>query len=175
MTSFHRTRKESRILGFVGLTLALLISIFFMLIGFANIQTEKWNPLQLVFGVAGLSIFVVFIRGSWMSASGAVTHIFNIDSEKVTWGFIGKEKSMMMKDVSSIYWDESDGFDLSLYSSEGRIVIPYAQNIISHKSRATLLSYLIQNFPAIDIDGQIDKNTEQEAPNPGSATKAPIS
>jgi hypothetical protein len=163
MNSFHRTKRDSRILGFVGLAFAFILSIVFMLVGFVDIENESgFDTFRLIFGVAGACLFVVFIRGCWMATGGALTHILSITEDRIEWGFIGREKQLELSEVEEIYWDDTDGFTFTITKKDGsRVRLPYIENVVPHKSRGSLLAFLRNVHPQIRLSGSIDKKTEQ--------------
>ena len=133
-----------------------------MLIGFHTIGTEGRASMELIFGIAGVAIFIIFIRGAWMMTGGALIHVFSIDSSKVIWGFLGKEKELDITTVEQIYWDDSDGFTLIMKTKSGQqIRFPYIESAVSHKSRSELLRFFRTTLSSISIHGNIDKRTEQ--------------
>ncbi|MGB0990938.1 MAG: hypothetical protein ACPG32_00540 [Akkermansiaceae bacterium] len=161
MKEFHRVKKDSRLVGFIGLGVVLFLSMFFMLIGFVGVDERGWNALSYIFGIPGVLLFGIFIRGAWMATKGAVVHVFSMDNDEIQWGFLGKEKSIPVRSVSSIHWSEVEGFGLLLNTSEGRIRLPYIENALSVSGRAELLAYLRTNHRSIEIDGYIDPKTEK--------------
>src|SRR5687767_1879724 len=94
MQSFHRTKRDSRILIFVGLCTAFLLSVIFMLVGFMGNRESGFDSFRLIFGIAGICLFVIFVRGGWMATGGALTHVFSINETEIEWGFVGREKRM---------------------------------------------------------------------------------
>lgn len=165
MNSFHRTKRDSRILGFVGLSIAFILSVVFMLVGFVESESESGgDAFRIIFGVVGVGLFVIFIRGCWMATGGALVHVLSISEEEIEWGFVGREKRLSMSDVEEIYWDDTDGFTFTITKADGkRVRLPYIENVVSYKSRGQLLSFLRSTFPDIRISGSIDKKTEQDA------------
>lgn len=165
MNSFHRTKRDSGILGYVGLAIAFVMSMAFMLVGFGDIGNKGGiNAFQVIFGTAGACLFVVVVRGCWMTAGGALTHVFSINEDEIEWGFVGKEKQLATADVEEIYWDDTDGFTFLITRKDGsRVRFPYMQNVVGPKSRGKLLAFLRRAFPEIRITGRIEKKTEQDA------------
>jgi hypothetical protein len=164
MKSFHRTKKDSKILGVFGLSICLVLSLVFMLIGFHNTGSEGRFSFELIFGLVGIVVFIIFVRGAWMMTGGSLIHVFSVDSSKLIWGFIGKEKELDITTVDQIYWDDSDGFTLMMTTKDGQqIRFPYIQSTVTHKSRSELLRFFRTAFPRITIQGNIDKRTEQES------------
>lgn len=155
MNYFHRVKRDSRILGFIGLTLALTISLIFMLIGFIGSESEQGATLfPTIIGIVGICIFVIFLRGSWMATAGATTHIFSINETHIEWGFLGKEKQILLTDIAAIYWNETDGLTLNVNKTNGDLIrFPYIETIVSHKSRASLLTAIQNALPTIKISG----------------------
>lgn len=165
MNSFHRTKRDSRILGFVGLSFAFIVSVVFMLVGFVNFESESGvDPFQIVFGFVGVGLFVIFLRGCWMATGGALIHVFSVSDDEIEWGFVGREKRLAMADVKEIYWDDTDGFSFVITTTDGeRVRLPYIENVVSYKSRGRLLAFLRSTFADIRFSGSIDKRTEREA------------
>lgn len=166
MNSFHRIKRDSRILGFVGLSFAFVLSVGFMLVGFVDIESEsRGDALRIILGVVGVGLFVIFIRGCWIATGGALIHVFSVNEDEIEWGFVGREKRLAISDVKEIYWDDTDGFNLTITKTDGgRVRLPYIENVVSYKSRGRLLAFLRSTFPDIQISGRIDKRTEQAAP-----------
>jgi hypothetical protein len=164
MNSFQRTKRDSRILGFVGLSIAFVLSVVFMLVGFVDIGSESGgDAFRIIFGVVGVGLFVIFIRGCWMATGGALIHVFSVSEDEIEWGFVGREKRLAMSDVKEIYWDDTDGFNFTITKTDGgRVRLPYIENVVSYKSRGRLLAFLRSTFPDIQISGSIDKRTEQD-------------
>lgn len=134
-----------------------------MLIGFVERESGA-GAFQMIFGIAGVCLFVVFVRGCWMATGGALTHVFSVSKDEVEWGFIGREHRLAMSDVKEIYWDDTDGFNLTMTKTDGgRVRLPYIENVVSYSSRGRLLAFLRNTFPEIRISGNIDKRTEQDA------------
>ena len=165
MNSFHRTKRESPILGFVGLAIAFVLSVVFMLVGFVDIESESsGDAIRVIFGVVGAGLFVIFIRGCWIATGGVFVHVLSISEEEIEWGFMGREKRLPMSDVKEIYWDDTDGFNFTITKTDGgRVRFPYMEIVVSGKSRGRLLTFLRTTFPGIRISGSIDRKTEQEA------------
>jgi hypothetical protein len=165
MKSFHRTKRDSRLLGFVGLSFAFILSVVFMLIGFFDTEEiSGFNAFRLIFGGVGICLFVIFLRGCWMATGGALTHVFSINGDEIEWGFVGREKRLSVSDVEEFYWDDTDGFTFLVIQKDGtRVRLPYIESVISYKSRGRLLAFLRSNLPTIRITGSIDKKTELEA------------
>jgi len=165
MKSFHRTKRDSRILGILGLSIALVLSVVFTVIGFVDIQNESgFGAVRLIFGVVGVCLFVIFIRGCWMASGGALTHVFSISEEEIEWGFVGREKQLSISEVAEIYWDDTDGFTFLITRKDGsRVRLPYIENVVCPKSRGKLLAFLRKALPGIRISGCIAKETERDA------------
>ncbi len=164
MPSFHRTKRESRVLGFIALAVAFFLAMIFMLLGFYSTIEEGRASIELIFGFAGLALFVICIRGAWMMTGRALIHVFSLDQHKVVWGFMGKEKQLDIQDVTQIYWDDSDSFQLQMTTKEGaQVRFPYIANVVGFKSRPELLRFFKTNLPAIPLGGHIDKATEEAA------------
>lgn len=165
MSSFHRTKRDSRILGFIGLSVAFVLSVLFLLIGFASSEeTSGIDGFRIIFGLLGASLFVIFIRGCWMATRGSIIHVLSIDEAEIEWGFMGKEKRLPISEVAEIYWDDTDGFTFLIARRDGkRIRFPYIENVVSRKSRGILLAYLRQDHPDIPISGVVDIGTEKDA------------
>ena len=99
-----------------------------------------------------------------MATGGALTHVFSITKDEIEWGFVGKEKRLVVSEVEEIYWDDTDGFNFTITKKDGvRVRFPYMENVVSHKSRGKLLAFLRSTFPEIRVVGSIDKKTEQDA------------
>jgi uncharacterized membrane protein YhdT len=165
MNAFHRTKRDSRWLSAIGLSIAFLLSLVFMLVGFIDLENESgFDTLRVIFGVVGICLFVLFMRGCWMATSGALVHVLSIDEEDLEWGFVGREKRVSVSEISQIYWDDSDGFTFVVTLTDGtRIRFPYMSNVVSYKCRGVLLAFLRSNFPGVPISGSIDAKTEQAA------------
>jgi hypothetical protein len=165
MNSFHRTKRDSRILAYVGLAFAFAMSVMFMLVGFVDIENEAgFDAFRLIFGIAGACLFVIVMRGCWMMSRGALTHVFSINGDEMEWGFVGREKQLATADVQEIYWDDTDGFTFLITRKDGsRVRFPYIQNVVAQNSRGKLLAFLRSAFPEIRITGNIDRKTEQDA------------
>jgi len=162
MNSFHRTKRESRVVAFIGLTFCLFLSLLFIFIGFHSLFTEDTASMELIFGIAGLVVFIIFIRGAWMISGCSLTHVFSIDKTKVTWGYAGKEKELPINSVKNIYWDDSDGFTLLMTTNKNeQIRFLYIENTISLKSRPALLEFLRNTLPHIPIHGDTHRTTKQ--------------
>jgi hypothetical protein len=160
--AFHRTKKDSRILAFFGLMFSLFLSILFMLLGFHRIGAEGRASIELIFGIAGLALFIICLRGAWSMTGDALTHVFSVDQENICWGFIGQEKQLAIQDIAQIYWDESDGFHFVIITTYGeRIRLPYMATVVSYQSRPVLLRFFRTTHPTIRIEGHIDKNSEK--------------
>ncbi len=156
MKIFHRTNRDSKINGFIGLSFCLFLSVVFMSLGFHSLAEGEWSSFEVVFGVAGMAVFVIFIRGAWMMSGGSLTHVFSIDREKVIWGFIGKEKELNISEVKTIYWNDSDGFTMNMSKYDGSIIrFPYIETVVSYKSKGELLKFLRTTLSAIPIDGHV--------------------
>ena len=84
MSSFHRIKRESKILGFVGLAFIFPFAIVFMLAGFLDIEEEtRIDKLRVILGLAGIAMFLVFIRGCWMGVGSAITHVLSITHDEI--------------------------------------------------------------------------------------------
>jgi hypothetical protein len=165
MNAFHRTKRDSRWLSAIGLSIAFLLSLVFMLVGFIDLENESgFYLLRVIFGVVGICLFVLFMRGCWIATSGALIHVFSMDEDELEWGFVGREKRIALSEIAKIYWDDTDGFTFVVHLTDGkRIRFPYLQNVVSYQSRGELLAFLRSNFPAIPISGSIDAKTKQAA------------
>jgi hypothetical protein len=164
MDAFHRTKRESRLLLTLGLSVAFLLSGLFLLIGFSGIEKEGFNSFQIIFGLFGIALFVLFFRGAWISLTSPLIHIFSIDPDEIEWGFVGKEKQMKISELSDIYWEDFDGFTLILTSNTGKkIRMPYIMNVVSHKSRGALFAHLQTHHAEILTVRGIDPRTEEDA------------
>ncbi len=165
MNAFHRTKRDSQWLSAFGLSIAFLLSLVFLLVGFIDLENESGvDTFRVIFGVVGICLFVVFIRGCWMATSGALVHVFSIDEEDLEWGFVGREKRVSVAEIAQIYWDDTDGFTFVIHLTDGtRIRFPYIDTVVSYKSRGDLLAFLRSTLPDIPITGSIDTKTEQAA------------
>jgi len=165
MNSFHRTKRESRWLTFVGLSVVFVVSVAFMLIGFVGIGANSGiDVIRLIFGIIGVALFVGFFRGFWMTTGGAVTHVFSINDAELEWGLMGREKRLPVGELASVYWDETDGFTLMVTRKDGtRVRFPYIESVVPMKSRGQLLAFLRVVHPKIPISGRIHPQTEQDA------------
>jgi hypothetical protein len=165
MNQFHRTKRDSGILVYVGLAIAFAMAVMFMLVGFVDIRNESGiDVFRLIFGIAGASLFVIVLRGCWMTSGGAFTHVFSINEDEIEWGFVGREKQLATAEVEEIYWDDTDGFTFLVTRKDGsRVRFPYIQNVVGHHSRGKLLAFLRSALPEIRITGSIDRKTEQDA------------
>jgi hypothetical protein len=136
-----------------------------MLVGFIDLEKESgFDTFRVIFGVVGICLFVVFIRGCWMATSGTLIHVFSIDEEDVEWGFVGREKRVSVSEIAQIYWDDTDGFTFVIHLTDGtRIRFPYMVNVVSYNSRGDLLAFLSSNLPTVPITGNIDTKTRQAA------------
>lgn len=164
MESFHCIKRESIILAVIGLIICFLLSSVFMLVGFYELGEKGHLSIEVIFGLAGLGLFIIFMRGAWMLVSGIHTHVFSIDRNQVVWGYVGKEKTLDMAQVRHIYWDDTDGFTLNMTTHEGELIrFIYAETVISINSRWKLLRFFNTTFPEIPIDGHIDSKTKEAA------------
>ncbi|MEM6656142.1 MAG: hypothetical protein AAF596_10085 [Planctomycetota bacterium] len=169
MNSFQRIRRESRLLGFFGLIVTFLLSLFFMLIGFVDVENEAGaDRMRLIFGVCGAGLFLLFMRGGWMITGGARTHVFTVTEDEIEWGFMGDEKRIAIASVREFYWSDDDGFTFSIINQDGkRHYVPYIEHVIAYKKRGRLLAFLRRVHPQIPITGSIDSRTEQTAAEHG--------
>ena len=156
MNVFHRTRRDSRVLNLLALVFAFTLALIFMLLGVGALTLNEIDlftrVLGLVFGLVGLAVFVVCVRGAWMMTNGAITHVFSVDEEFIEWGFLGKEVREPIKSLEGIYWNESDGLTCVLHFRDGRRVrLPYIENVLSHKSRAAFLGFMAAHHPSIPV------------------------
>lgn len=165
MNSFHRTKRDSRWLGLIGLAFLLIFSLIFILIGFIDLENESgFYLLRAIFGMMGICLFVVFLRGCWIATSGALIHVFSMDEDELEWGFVGREKRIALSEIAKIYWDDTDGFTFVVHLTDGtRIRFPYLQNVVSYQSRGELLAFLRNHLPDAPITGNIDTRTRQAA------------
>ena len=115
MNSFHRTKRNSGPGVFIGLSIVCVLSVVFMLLGFANIEDLSGIKVTpLIIGLVGVALFVAFLRGCWLHLGGPITHVFSITDAEVEWGVMGREKKLPMDQIAEVYWDERDGFTLLL-------------------------------------------------------------
>jgi len=164
MDSFHRTKRESRLLLTLGQSIAFFLSAFFLLIGFSWIEMEGLDWFRIIFCVFGIALFVLFFRGAWISTTSPLIHIFSIDLDEIEWGFVGKEKQMKISELSDIYWEDFDEFTLILTSKTGKkIRMPYITNVVSHKSRGKLFAHLQTHHAKILTVMGVDPRTEEDA------------
>lgn len=152
---FHRVKRSSSVLSFFGVSFALLLSGIFMLIGAVGLQEADFWFGTVVFGLIGLGVFVICLRGGWSLATGPMIHVLTFEQDQVTWGYAGREKSIDMDDVISIRWavDLDGELQLSLRKRNGkRVAFPYIDTLVSRKHRPVLLAYLKNRYPAIDLE-----------------------
>ena len=153
-------------MGFFALASVLVLSMFFMLIGFVRVGEDGRPSMDLIFGVAGVALFLLFLRGGWMMTGRSPVHVFSMDHNKVVWGFVGKEQELDASEIDRIYWDDSDGFSFQMTMKDGRqVCFPYMANVVPFTSRPALLRFLRTSFPSIPINGHIDKKIEKAAEN----------
>jgi hypothetical protein len=165
MKAFHRTKRDSRLLGMIGLAVLLVVAFFFMVVGISDIEQESGTSLlRILFGLGGVALFVVFIRGCWIATGGATVQILSIDEDKFEWGYMGREKELATSEIKEIYWDDDDGFTFVLRLKNGkRIRLPSIGVLIPQKGRGQLLAFLWAAHPEIPITGAINAQTQQAA------------
>ena len=165
MTEFHRTKRDSRVVGFVVLSFVLVLSMIFMLIGFMDFDGEGIG-FRMVFGFVGLAIFVLFLRGGWFLTGGGRVHVLSMTASEIEWGFMGDEKRLEVSEVSSFYWDDTDSFHFSIFRKDGKQVrLPYIETVVPHKSRGIFLAFLRNNYPENSVRGVFTKEVEKAAVN----------
>jgi hypothetical protein len=152
---FHRVKRSSSILGFIGVSFGLILSGIFMLIGAVGLQEAEFWFGTVVFGLIGIGVFVICLRGGWSLATAPMIHVLTFEPDQVTWGYAGKEKSLDMAEVESIRWSvDSDGeLHLSLRKRGGkRVAFPNIDTLVKPKHRPILLAYLQNRYPSIRLE-----------------------
>lgn len=163
MESFHYTRRESRVLGVIGLSICFVLASVFMLLGFNDLLEYGQMSGLLVFGVIGFGLFVIFMRGAWILCGGTKIYVFSIDPHTVTWGYVENERSQKMSEVMNIYWDDTDGFTFNMTTLSGELIrFNHMDWTLPYKCRWKLLRYLKKTFPSIAVDGHVDPRTQEK-------------
>lgn len=155
MESFQSIQRESGILGFFGLAVAFISSLLFMMLGAAGIDNpEGVRVLPLLFGLVGLAVFIIFIRGAWIAVGRPRHIIFSIDENEVEYGILGHQNKIAISDIRHFYWDDTDNFNFSITCKDGeKHRILYIETSVPHKRRPQLLAYLRSAHPDIPIRG----------------------
>jgi hypothetical protein len=161
MNVFHRTSRDSRLAAFLALVIATCLALVFMLMGLAPFllaleRPREWSDYFVVpFGVVGVAVFIIAIRGAWTLASGsAVIHVLSVDDEAIEWGFIGKEERALLKDVARLYFnDGGDSLTCALHFRDGKKTrLPYIESVLgSHKSQKAFIEFMTTHHPEIPI------------------------
>lgn len=161
MESFQSIQRESRILGFFGLAVAFISSLLFMMLGAVSIDhAEGVQAFPLLFGLVGLAVFVIFIRGAWIAVGRPRHFIFSMDENEVEYGFMGNETKIAIPDIRHFYWDDTDNFTFSITCKDGsKHRMPYIETAVPHKRRPQLLAYLRSAHPDIPIRGCFHPST----------------
>lgn len=152
---FHRVKRSSSVFGFIGVSFGLILSAIFMLIGAVGLQEADFWSGTVIFGLIGLGLFVICLRGGCSLATGPMIHVLTFEQDQVTWGYAGKEKSIDIADVESIRWavDLDGELHLSLRTRKGkRVAFPYIDTLVNYKHRPILLAYLQNRYPKIQIE-----------------------
>lgn len=164
MDAFHRVKRDPVVLGILGLVVLLLLAVAFTFVGLAGMSGSATAIFGGVFACFGVALFVLFFRAVWIMTGGGLVHVLSIDRETLEWGYRGKEKSVAMEQVSSIHWDDSDGFTFLLDLKDGRRIRMLAiETLVPPRSRAAFLRFLRNTFPHLEIFGSINPQTDQAA------------
>ena len=156
---FHRTKRCSQILGFVGVVLGIALSGLFLLVGAVGlgIAGEVGWAVPLVIGGMGGVLFAVCVRWAWRLTSGPMVLVLTIDSQGIAWGTLGREKTLAIQEIHSFRWNVNIDGDLhfSVRCKDGRRrSVTYADMLLSRKDRPSLLAYLRQHHGDLLIEGK---------------------
>ena len=164
MDSFHRVKRDSRVLGVLGLVILFPLALFLTLVGTVAIGRTQDFLFGGILTLFGLALFVLFFRAVWMMTGGGLVHVLSIDRETFEWGYRGKEQSLPMAEVRSIHWDDTDGFTFVVDLKDGkRIRMLFMESVVPAACRGRFLRFLRTNFPAIEIRGVVSPATERAA------------
>ncbi|BCU78696.1 hypothetical protein llg_34110 [Luteolibacter sp. LG18] len=127
-----------------GLAILGVLSSGAMLLGFVH------PPMLLL----GLPLFIIFVRGVWMTATQPNRFVFSIDEHEITWGQFGKERTLPIEQVRRFHWNDSDGFNFCIITKQGeRIPLYVLETVLSYQSRPALLEFLRTAHPDLEIEG----------------------
>ncbi len=157
-SEYHIVKRESVFLGVIGLIVAFIIAVFFMGIGFIGIGSNSYSWCQMIFGLVGIGLFILFMRGGWMMASGPYIHILSITEDQFIWGRLGKEKMLAISEIQSFYWHEFDrDLTFRINAKDGKSYrIISIENIVSLKNRPKFKAYLKNVHSKIPVSGNFE-------------------
>ena len=92
--------------------------------------------------------------------------MLSMTESEIEWGVMGEEKRLEVSEISSFYWDDTDGFHFSIFRKDGKQVrLPYIETVEPHKSRGIFLAFLRNNYPENSVRGVFTKEVEKAAAN----------
>lgn len=151
---FQRTFQHSRVVLSIAVLLGSLVAFALLLIGGAVISDGELFGIAVVFGVFGLAVLAVSVKGAWALVGGPKVHVLCLEPDGVVWGVQGAECRLELSEIASIRYTidtDSDGAgDLSLVfkTHDGeRLSVNYVSDLVPRKSRPKLLAYIRATYP----------------------------
>lgn len=162
---FHSIQRESRVLAFIGLLIAIPASLLLTLIGASFLEGMFQSyTLAIIIGLVGIALLAISIRGAWKLTTAPRHHIFSMDEETLQHGYLGREKTIPIADTLRIYWDDTEDLTLTITRKDGtKVRLPYISLAVPHKRRPQLLAYLRTAHPDIPLTGLFSPSATKES------------